>query len=175
MAKVKAKPKDALDAFAELANANPKRAIQLLLWKRRHENPDMTEVISQKDIDGFDASCAFLEVVPDVMIVRPQGRPPQPAVPAVGKRRAVPATGGEPPRPFVVVGLVKKGTADQLKPIENNEEDAQLRDDATRLRRVKETASGLASQLLSDLGRKEFSEATVREAAGALTILARAR
>lgn len=174
MAKAKAKQKDVLDTFAEQATTDPKRAIQLLLWKQRFENPDMAAVITEKDIDGFNASCAYLDVVPDVQIVRPQGRPAQPAIPAQGKRRAVAATTGEPPRPFVVVSLVKKGTQDQVKPIENNEEDAQRRDQAGAFRRAKEKAPQIAAQLMADTRSGVYSTATISEAAAMLQALARA-
>ena len=171
--KKKAAPKDLLDQFAEQAAADPKRAMQLLLWKQRFENPDMAVIVKEADIVGFDQACAYLEVTPDVAVVRPQGLPARPAIPAEGKRRAVPAFAGEAPRPFVVVSLVKKGTKDQIKPIENNEQDAQRRDEANALRKVKDSAAGLAAALLGDLAQNQFSTATIREAAQALQTLSR--
>lgn len=171
----KATPMDPLDRFAEQAKADPRLAVQMLLWKGRFENPEMTVVVSEKDLTGFRESCDYLKVTPDVLIVRPQGRQPTAGAPAQGKRRAVAASSGEPPRPFVVVSLVNRGTTDAIKPIENNEEDAQRRDEATALRKVRDTAVSLASALLSDLQQNQFSSATIREAAQALQVLARAR
>jgi hypothetical protein len=171
----KRKPKDALDQFAEEAVADPALVVQLLLWKRRHANPDMVEQITEKDIAGFRASCEYMEATPEVHIARPQGLPARAAQPAMAGRRAVPAFAGEPPRPYVVVALVKKGSRDAIKPIENNEEDAKLRDEANRVRRYRDTAGAVAVSLLSDLGRREYSEATIREAAAALQALARAK
>lgn len=174
-AKTKESPKDTLDQFAEAANADPKKAIQLLLWKARHENPDMVAMITEQDVAGFEASCAYLEVAPDVQIVRPKGMPPRDAVPAEGKRRAVPAFSGEAPRPFVVVSLVKKGTKDQIKPIESTEDGAQRRDESAALRKMRDGAPALAGALLADLAANQFSSATIREAAAALQVLARSR
>lgn len=175
MAKPKTKPKDTLDQFAEDAAKNPALAVQLLIWKRRHANPDMVEQITEKDIEGFRASCEYMEAVPEVSIMRPQGLAPRPAQPAVGKRKAVPAYAGEPPRPYVVVALVKKGTRDAIKPIENNEADAQLRDEANRMRRMRDNAPSTAASLLADLNQNQYSAATVREAAAMLSAFARAK
>ena len=175
MAKAKAAPKDPLDRFASAAQENPKLAVQMLLWKGRFENPDMAVVVTEKDLAAFEQSCDYMKVTPDVLIVRPQGRPASQAQPAVGKRKAVPAFAGEPPRPYVVVSLVNKGTTDQIKPIENNEEDARRRDEADAVRKLRDSAPALANALLADLSQNQFSTATIREAAQALQLLARAR
>lgn len=173
MAKAQAKeaPKDALDLLAE---GDPRSIIALMLWKDRHRNPDMAVQITEKDIAGFDACCAYLEVTPEVRIVRPQGRPAQAAIPAQGPRRAVPGRAAESPRPFVAVNVVRKGTQDGIKPIENNEDDARLRDRANELRRFRDNAPTLAAQMLKDAASGQFSTSTIQEAAQALTALARA-
>jgi hypothetical protein len=174
MAKAKVKPMDTLDQFAAEALADPRRAVEMLVWKQRFDQaPDLAVLVTEKDIIGFRQCCEYLDLEPEVRIVRPQGRPASQAIPAQGNRRAVPASAGEPPRPFVVVSLVKKGTADGFKPIENNEEDAKLRDQANALRRIRDNAPGIAADLMAGLSRKEYSEATIREAAAALTALAR--
>lgn len=164
---------DQLDQFAEEATKDPRKVIALMLWKERHRNPEMAVQITEQDITGFNACVDYLDVKPDVLIVRPQGRPAQEAVPAQGKRRAVPARAGEPARPFVAVNVVAKGTVNSIKPIENNEEDAKRRDEAERLRRVRDQAQGLANALMADLAQSQFSTTTVREAAAALQTLAR--
>lgn len=167
--------KDALDQFTEEALKDPRKVIALMLWQDRFRNPEMARQITEQDIKGFNDCAEYLGVTPDVKIVRPQGRSAQDAVPAQGKRRAVPARAGEPARPFVAVNVVAKGTSNSIKPIENNEAAAQRRDEAERLRRVRDQALGLASGLLADLAQNQFSTATVREAAAALQTLARAQ
>lgn len=164
-------PKDALD---QLAAADPREIIALMLWKDRHRNPDMALQITEKDIAGFRACVDYLDVVPEVSIIRPQGRPAQAAVPASGRNRAVPARPADPPRPFVAVNLVAKGTMNAIKPIENNEEDAKVRDREDNLRRLRDKAPSLASQLMQDVAAGQYSSSTIQEAAQTISALARA-
>lgn len=167
-----AKPKK--DALDKLAEADPREIIALILWKDRHRNPDMAVQITEKDLAGFRACVDYLEVEPEVSIIRPQGRPAQVAIPAAGKRRGTPARPAEPPRPFVAVNLVAKGTMNAIKPIENNEEDAKIRDQTDALRRYRDKANELASVLLRDVASGQFSTSTIQEAAQALVAMARA-
>lgn len=170
-----AKPKkDALDRFAEEANADPKKVIALMFWRERHRNPEMACQITEADIKGFTDCVNYLEVEPEVSIVRPGGRPAQPAIPAAGNRRGVPARPEEPARPFVSVNLVAKGTMNAIKPIENSEEGAKLRDASDTLRRARERAGDVAGQLLRDVASGQFSTSTMQDAAQMLVTLARA-
>jgi hypothetical protein len=72
MAKPKPTRKDPLD---ELATGDLKRIIALMLWKQRHENPEMAVLINRKDLKGLRDCAAYLEVEPDVRIFRRQGDP----------------------------------------------------------------------------------------------------
>lgn len=162
-----------LDILDQLAQADSKEIIALMLWKDRHRNPDMTLQITEKDITGFLACAEYLKVVPKVRIERPQGMPAQEAIPAQGNRRAVPARAAEPPRPFVVVQVVD-ANGDGIKPIENDEDGAQLRDRADALRRHRDIAPTLASQLIADARSGNFSSSMVIEAAESLLALAKA-
>lgn len=167
MAKAK---KDALD---QLAEADPREILALILWKDRHRNPEMAVQISEKDLKGFRDCMTYLEVTPEVVVFRPQGRPAQPAIPAAGNRRGTPARPAEPPRPFVAVNLVAKGTMNAIKPIENNEEDAQLRDAGDARRRYADRAPVIAQALMGGIASREYSTATMQEAAEALMALSR--
>lgn len=167
-----AKPKK--DALDQLAAADPREVIALLLWKDRHRNPDMAVQITEKDIVGFRACVNYLEVEPEVAIFRPPGRPAQAGIPAAGNRRATPARPAEPPRPFVSVNLVAKDTMNAIKPIESNEEDAKLSDQGNAYRRAKDLAPSVANTLARDVNSGQFSTATILEAAQLLTTLARA-
>jgi hypothetical protein len=170
----KAPKKDLLDRLAEDGNRDPRLIIGLMLWQDRHRNPEMARQITERDLRGFTDGMTYLEVTPDVVIVRPQGRPAQEAIPAQGKRRAVSARPAEPARPFVAVNLVRKGTMDSIKPIENNEEDARLRDQAAMVTRWRDKAPGIARELLAGIASGTYSTATMQEAVDALTALARA-
>jgi len=111
-------PLDALDTFAK---GDRDRVLQLALWKIRHEKEEMTLLVREEDILAYDACLDYLKVTPQILVDRPQGRPATEAIPAQGNRRAVPARPAEPPRPFVIVSVVEKGTRNAIKPIESDE------------------------------------------------------
>ena len=174
----KAKPKQAEkpqgDELDRLAAGSQDNIIAMLLWKNRHANPEMTEKITLKDLQGFRDCVEYLKVKPAVRIERPQGRPAQEGRPAVGNKRAVPAVAAEQPRPFVVVGIVDEGTVNSIRPVENNEEDNQLRIRAEEVRRAREQASGVASTIENMAATGDYSSAEVRAAAQLLRVLASA-
>lgn len=170
MAKAKAAKKDALDLLAE---GDPKKIIALMFWRERFRNPDMSLQITEQDLKGFEDCVTYLGVEPDVSIYRPQGRPAQEAIPASPGKRGIAARPAEPPRPFVFVGVTDK-QGNQIKPIENNEEDADRRDQANELRRYRDKAVQLSSLLLGMCQSGTFSTSEIQEAARALTILSRA-
>jgi hypothetical protein len=164
---------DQLDELALKLQASPKDAVALLLWKNRHSNPEMSEQISAADVAKLDACAAYLEVTPTVRIYRPKGIPKQDPIPAHGERRAIPGREAVPAKPYVVVQLVdQKG--DAFVPIENNEEDAKLRDRRRELSRLKERAPALAAQIQTDIQQGAFSNSTLIEAANTLLALAKA-
>lgn len=154
--------KDALDHLAE---GDPKGVIALMLWKERHRNPDMAVQITQRDIDGFKACTGYLKVEPDVDILRPEGRPAQEGIPQMGTRREVPARAAEPPRPFVVVRLVEKGTENMIRPVEDNEEDNDKRIAAEKLVEIRAQAPGLAARLDGYARTGDFVASDLRDAA----------
>lgn len=161
--------KDDLDHLAE---GDPKDVISLMLWKVRHQFPDLAMQITPKDLEGFNACVTYLKVKPELNIVRPQGRPAQEGIPAVGQRRAVPAYDAEPPRPFVVVRLVEKGTENMIRPVENNEEDNAKRIAAEKLVNYRSQAPALAQALENAARSGDFAAHDLREAAAALRVLA---
>lgn len=167
-----AKQFDDLDA---LAGADPLKVMALMLWKGRLREPDLFVQITQKDIDGFNACMDYLKVVPDVRIHRPQGLPATPAVPATKNRSAIPAREATPPKPYVIVTLVKEGTEDGIRPVENNEEDFQASEDAAAVRKARDNAQTHADRIVNGATSGEFSLSDMRDAAEALIILARAQ
>lgn len=169
MATKKAAPIDPLDQLA----ADPKRVLALILWQRRLANPDMFIQINPKDLEGFDACVNYLEVKPDVLIRRPAGVPAQDAIPAVGKRRAVPARAAIPPRPYVVVTLVEEGTENVIRPVENNEADFNRAGEEAKIRHARDQAPELAQQILKMGNGQEVSLAICRDAAECMMLLAR--
>lgn len=160
------------DDLDRLAAADPRKVIALMLWKARHRNPDMAVQITQRDIDGFNACVTYLKVEPDVDICRPQGRPAQERIPAMGNRREVPGHPAEPPRPFVVVRLVEKGTENMIRPVEDNEEDNDKRIAAERLVDIRAQAPGLAARLDGYARTGDFVASDLRDAAAWLRTLA---
>ena len=162
MAKPPIRKKDPLDHLAE---GDPRKVMALMLWKARHRAPEMSVQITQRDIDGFNACVTYLKVEPDVDIRRPQGRPAQERIPAAGTRREVPAREAEPPRPFVVVRLVEKGTENMIRPVEDNEEDNEKRIAAEKLVDIRAQAPALAQRLEGYARSGDMVASDLREAA----------
>lgn len=173
----KKQPKENLDPLdnliAEVDAGNVVRVIALMLWKARMENPDMTLRIVEQDIAGLEACVGYLKIEPEVRIARPQGRPAQEAIAARGRHPAIPAREAEPPRPFVVVSLVEKGTENAIRAVENNEQDYDKSQAKDAVRRARESAPTLASELIAGINSGTFSTSTMEAAAQALVTLAR--
>lgn len=166
-----AKKKDPLDALAE---GSPLEVIALMLWKNRHREPDMYVQITETDIKGFRDSVEYQKLKPSVSILRDQGQPASPAIPAVGKRRAIPARPATPPKPFVMVTLVEEGTGNVIRPIENNDQDYDHAQEVAQIRRAREQAPQLADLLMRMARSGDYSESDLADAANTLRILSRA-
>lgn len=162
-----------LDEFEREARKDPKRAIALLFWKARHTNPEMSVQINEKDLTGLAACVEYLGVEPEVRITRPRGTPPRAPIPAHGEHHAIPGSSGTPDKPFVVVQLVD-AKGDAFVPIENNEDDARLRDQTRARSRLKDRAPFIADQILAELQAGSFTDGTLKEAAQILRDLAKA-
>jgi len=168
--KTKAKPADMLDAFVA---SDPTRVLQLVFWKTRHQNPEMTVLIREEDLNAFDQCMAYQKVNPGILVYRPEGKPATQGTPAVGTRRAIPASPAEPPRPFVVVGLVERGTRNAVKPVENNEADFNRGELARELQVARRNIPTLAAELRRTAASGDFSSATLEDAARTLELLGR--
>lgn len=159
-----------LDAFAKAANASPPQAIMLMFWKDRFQNPGAHIEVTEADLQGFNECMGYLEVTPYIRIYRPPGLPEQPAVPAEGKRRAIPYRPAKPPKDYVVIQMVDKD-GNAIVPIENNEADLARSKEHQSLRRIRETAPQLAAQLQADVQNNALSTDTILQAVTALKVL----
>lgn len=168
----KAVPK--LDQLDELAQGDPNMIIALILWKMRKRNPDMTVLIKQEDLDGFNACVNYLKVTPEVLIKRPPAIPAQPGIPATHNRRAVQAREEIPARPYVVVNLVEAGTTNTIRPIENNQQDYDEQQQRARIMRARDNAPMLAGRLIAQANSGEYSLSDMTDAAQTLQMLSEA-
>lgn len=164
----KTNPLDDLDA-----NPGDGRAIALMLWKDRHRNPDMAIQITADDIKGFDDCTAYLKVTPEVRIFRPKGRPAQEAQPQTARRSAVPAVPAGPRPDYVLIQLVDKD-GNAIKPVENTVEKRDMQIEADSIRNAKTSAAAVANELLAGVASGSYSDATIRDAANLLMLLAKA-
>lgn len=144
----KAVPKTALEKFAQ---AKSEEHIALILWKFRHQIPDLAVTINEADLKGYQDCLDYLKVKPEVKVVsRPN---------------------------YVGIVLVQKDTGDETNPgnairvVENNEEDAARGEAAEQTRRMRERAPDLAYRLEVDAQAGTFSADMVIEAARTLRAL----
>ncbi len=163
------KKEDPLDT---LANGDPKDVIALILWKNRNKEPDMSVQITEHDIKGFQDCVEYLKVTPEVTIKRPQGMPAQVARRDLGSNRTIPAREAIPPRDYIVVNLVEKGTENRIVPVENNQEDYDKQQQAAAVRKARDQAQSLADALIGQARTGEFSTAVMQDAAQALVTMA---
>jgi len=172
MAKANAKPRrsDELDQFAQ---GNHERALQLVLWKHRHLSEEMTVIVTREDIQAFDQCMKYQSAHPQILLYRPEGQPATPAIPAVGNRRAVPARPAEPPRPYVIVSLVERGTRNTIKPIENNEVDYEKGEIGRQLQVTRRNIPDYAAALRRTAATGDFSSGTLEDIARALELWGR--
>lgn len=163
-------PKDALDA---LALGPAKDVIALMLWKNRHNEPELNVQITERDLAGFKACVEYLHVTPEVRIVRPQGMPGHDAIPATRTRSAIPAADPTPPKPYVTICLVERGTENAIRPVENNEQDWAAAEEAKNFNRARDRALQLAGELQRAAATGDYSSSVLNDAAQCLAALAR--
>ena len=144
----KAVPKSALEKFAQ---APADEHIALILWKFRHQIPDLAVTINEADLNGYNDCLDYLKVKAEVKVtVRPN---------------------------YVGIVLVQAGTGDETSPgnaikvVENNEEDAARGEAAEQVKRMRERAPDLAYRLEVDAQAGTFSADMVIEAARTLRAL----
>lgn len=165
-------PKDVLDVFVEAATKNPNLAVMAALWANRLRCPDMYVKVTERDLNAFRDSMAYLKVKPAVRIHREPSIPAQAAIPAMANRRAVPARPAVPAKPYLTVQLVEEGTVNGIVPVENNQADFDAREEMAAIRRARDNAPRLAEMLEKAKGG-DFSTSDLSDAAAALLLLAK--
>lgn len=156
------------NSFDSLVSAGASRALQLLLWKNRFDNPELSAQITAPDIKGLDDCADYLKITPDVRIWRPGG------LPAIAATSKTPGRAFIPYKDYVMVQMVEKGTENSFKPVENNETDFDRSQAAAAVRALREQIPVLAAAVKSAVAGGTFSESEIIELCEAATKLARA-
>ncbi len=153
---------DSTDPLDALVNAGAARALQVILWQQRFTNPDMSVTIKPADIAKLKACTEYLGVKPTLKIWRRPAIPPTPAIPAQGLRRAVPANPGMPAANFVVVQLVDEN-GNNIRPVENDEEDNDIRIKHDQMRQLKSDIPGMVREIRSALNNGTSADGQIIE------------
>ena len=169
--KPKTPPATYMGQFLERAQANPAVALQLLLWKQRHQNPDMSVTITEADVQAFQACVDYLEVEPVIKMFQPGGLPERPGFTKKDGTQ-MPARPAVPPREECVVQLTDKN-GNAITPIEQSTEEQAKSRQARAVQDARAKAPGLVADLNQMLARGETSTALFQEATSALLTLAR--
>lgn len=167
----KTKEVQRLDALDKLAAADPREIIALMLWQNRMKNPELSIMITEKDLTGWSNCTSYLKVTPKVKIIRPQGRPASPSRPATATRSAIPGYAAEPPRPYVLVQIVDQA-GDSIRPVEDNEQDYDRARRADKRLKAKDQARDLAAGLKAQVASGTFSSDSINAVCEALGLLA---
>jgi hypothetical protein len=144
-----ASPVAATDPLTALATGSLRDILCLVLWKNRHNDPEMAVHLTEHDMRGLQDCARHLGVTPDVRIAKSQARN------------------------LVVVALVDKGTENAIRAVENNEADYAAAQEAKAFRTARESAMRIAAQLQQDAATGNFSTSTFNEAAQCLVALAK--
>ncbi len=159
----KRKPETQTDPLDRFATAGLEKALQLVLWKSRFENPEFTVTVTPEDLKAFEDCVNYLKtnertgesVRPQVRVFRPEGIP---------ERNIA-------PKNYVVVQMLDQD-GNTFRPIENNEADRQRQVTADDRRRLRDRCNVIAANLQTDLGSNTFSTSTIQEAIQTLRQLA---
>lgn len=163
-------PADPIDALVELSKTDLQRAMMLVLWKMRFDNPGFTVEIHPQDLRAFDECVEYLAITPTLQVMRPGGAPARESF-TTARGQTVPAKPAIPPKPYVVVQM----TDDQghtFVAIENNTADYERQQQAKASDQVRANARSVATQLQAMASSGTFSTATINDAARALLLLA---
>lgn len=170
MAKSRKPQPDLLDSFAQ---APLDRVLQLVLWTQRHTREEMTVLVTEEDVRAYDACMEYQQLKPELLVYRPEGRPATAAIPAAGSRRAVPARPAEPPRPYVIVGVVEQGKRNAIKPIESDEQHYRIGELNRQVQVVKRNIPDYVAALRRAAASGDFSAGTMESIAQALELWGR--
>lgn len=170
-------PLEPTDPLDRLAKAGARDIIALMLWQGRFNNPSMAMQITPRDIEGLEKCLKHQKLEAEVVIMRPSGRPAQEALQGGPGQRSVAARPADPPRKFVVVALVEKGSktdmgpGNAITPMEDNQADYDRAAAAKQLQETKAGAHDLAARLLSEDAAGIATRSTIEAAAHALRVL----
>lgn len=177
----KRKQLDELDAFAQSGAEN---ALMMVLWKVRHQYPEMAVPITVDDLQAFQKSVEFTKQKPVIAIYRRPAQEARAGLPAVGKRKAIPSAPAQAAGKAVMVMVVEAGTGitdasglslspgNTIRPVESDEREHERARKLRDVKAVKDNARRLASDLIGDASRGMYSDARIQEAAQALVALA---
>lgn len=181
MAKRSKKQMDELDAFAQSGAEN---ALMMVLWKVRHQYPEMAIPITADDLQAFQKSVEFTKQRPAIAIYRRPAQEARPGIPAAGKRKPIPAFPAQAAGKSVVVMVVEHGTdimdasgvmlspGNTIRPVESDEREHEKAQKQRVVKAARERAVQLAAELSRDASLGMYSDARIREAAQALVTLA---
>jgi hypothetical protein len=148
-----------------LVTADPKQIIALMLWKNRHNNPEMVIQINEADIKGLTDCTTYQGIEPDVRIFRRGALPPHDAIPGTPGRAGVNAFPGMPAADFVTVAMVAKGTEDTFRAVENNEQDLAIGEKLRNRARLLANALPIANRVRNSAAAGDFSSSDIVELA----------
>lgn len=145
-----AKPKKAVPIpkeLRDLAKGPIDLLVGLVFWQARHRVPEMGTLITAKDLHGYKACLKYNGQVPKIVIeAKPTG---------------------------VFVRMADAATGDMITPIEDNPDDFDAAQAATRLRRMRENLPNLVNAVRGDMSQGVTSNDTINQLCDAALMLAR--
>lgn len=134
--------------FTALAKGPLDMLVGLMFWKLRREYPDFSMTFTEKDINGFKESLAYNEQNPKIIAsAHPK---------------------------FVVLRIADEKTGDMITVNENNVDDLEITEQAKKVRRYRENAPQIVSNVRSEFSQGITSQDSINQLCDAALALARA-
>ena len=122
------------------------RAIMQILWANRHNEPNLCVHVTPKDVEALDQCLEYNKQAPVVKMIKT-------------------------PTGWTIVLVDQDGNA--VTPIENNEDDLVLAQQARKRQSVKDGIGSLANRIKNAAAIGEFSSSEIEELADAALLLAK--
>lgn len=132
--------------YKELAAKKLTEVVPLLIWKLRHQYPELAISITDHDITGLKACADYLEVTPEIRVEA---------------------------RPNYVMVRVTDAEGDAITVVENNEDDLQRGESAKQYQRLKASAPRIVAEARAEHAAGVISDDTIGRLCTAILTLAR--
>lgn len=138
---------EAPEHLKAIASGSLVTLVALMFWKLRNQYPDFAVTFTEHDIKGMQDSMQYTEQAPKLWAKAAQT--------------------------YVAFGVKDESTGDMIRVEENNEADLDIKEQARKVRRIKESAGNLVATARTELSQGITSNDTINTLCEGLLALAK--